>query len=133
MYTYTREVIDLIIWKDRKRILGMPISFTVYALSDDRLFVNTGLLNLRTEEILLYRIRDIGMRRSLGQRIFGVGSIDVASSDQTRPQLEIRNIRNAAKVKELLHESVEKMKLERRLRVNELIGDDNFFGEEDNA
>ena len=26
------------LWKDRKRFLGMPLSFTRYRLSDDRLF-----------------------------------------------------------------------------------------------
>ena len=26
-----------IIWKDRKRFLGMPLSFSRYALSEDRL------------------------------------------------------------------------------------------------
>ena len=30
------------IWKDRKRILGMPISFTKYAMNEDRLFVEKG-------------------------------------------------------------------------------------------
>ena len=34
------------LWKDRKRILGMPISFTKYALTEDRIFMETGLLNL---------------------------------------------------------------------------------------
>ena len=27
------------IWKDRKRYLGMPLSFTRYALSEDRIFL----------------------------------------------------------------------------------------------
>ena len=124
------------IWKDRKRILGMPISFTVYSLSEDRLFVKTGLFNLRTEEILLYRVRDIGTRRSLGQRLLGVGSVQVCSSDHTRPELEVKNIRHAEKVKELIHEHVEKMKLARRMRVTEFLGDDDdhpdvFDGEDD--
>ena len=48
-----------ILWKDRKRILGMPISFTRYSFSDDRVFVQTGLFSSHFEEILLYRIRDI--------------------------------------------------------------------------
>ena len=43
------------IWKDRKRYLGMPISFTRYAMSEDRLFLSVGLLNIKDEEILLYR------------------------------------------------------------------------------
>ena len=34
-----------LVWKDRKRFLGMPLSFTRYSVSDDRLFLETGLLN----------------------------------------------------------------------------------------
>lgn len=54
-----------IIWKDRKRYLGLPLSFTRYALSEDRLFQSIGFLNIRDEEILLYRIRDINTTRTL--------------------------------------------------------------------
>ena len=63
------------IWEDRKRILGMPISFTKYYLSEDRLFVQTGLLSMKIEETLLYRVTDISARVGLFQRIFGVGTI----------------------------------------------------------
>ena len=73
------------IWQDRKRILGMPITFTKYSMSEDRLFIKKGFLNLSTDELLLYRVRDISLKRSLGQRIFGVGSVVVYSSDQTTP------------------------------------------------
>ena len=48
------------IWEDRKRILGMPISMTKYYLSEDRLFVQTGLINMKIEETLLYRVTDAG-------------------------------------------------------------------------
>ena len=111
----------MILWKDRKRILGMPITFTVYSLSEDRLFIKTGLFNLRTEEIILYRIRDISLHRSFGQRIFGVGTVHICSSDHTCPELDVKNVRHSEKVKEMIHEQVEQMKLERRVRVNELI------------
>ena len=47
------------IWKDRKRFLGMPLSFTRYALSEDRLFLSVGFFSIKDEEVLLYRIRDI--------------------------------------------------------------------------
>lgn len=109
------------IWQDRKRFLGMPITFTKYSMSEDRLFVKRGLLNLNQEEILLYRVRDISLKRSLGQRIFGVGSVVVFSSDQTTPSLELRNIKNSEDVKEMLHEQVEEMKLQRRVRIGELM------------
>lgn len=108
------------IWKDRKRYLGLPLSFTRYAVSDDRLFLSTGLLNIRDEEILLYRVRDLSLSRSLGQRIFGVGTIVVTSSDKSQPVLQIKNVKDPAMVKELIHTQVEEMKIRRRVRVNEV-------------
>lgn len=108
------------IWKDRKRYLGLPLSFTRYAVSDDRLFLSTGLLNIKDEEILLYRVRDLSLSRSLGQRIFGVGTIVVTSSDKSQPVLQIKNVKDPAGVKELIHTQVEEMKIRRRVRVNEV-------------
>ena len=117
------------LWSDKKRILGMPISFTTYSLSDDRLFVDKGLVRLQSDEILLYRVRDLSVSQTLGQRIFGVGSIIVQSSDKTSPVLEIRNIKTPFDVKELLHQHVEKMKLE-RMRVGEILEDGHDYAED---
>ena len=117
---------DKLLWSDRKRYFGLPLSFTRYAISEDRLFQATGILNLKYEEILLYRIRDITLSRSFGQRIFGVGSITVTSSDKSRPVLVIQNVKDAPEVKELLHRQVEDMKIRRRVRFGEIasFGDD---------
>ena len=109
------------IWKDRKRYLGMPISFTRYAMSEDRLFLSVGLLNIKDEEILLYRIRDINTGRSLWQRIFGVGTITVISSDKSLPTLVMKNVKNPIAVKELLHRQVEDMKIRRRVHLGEIM------------
>ena len=111
------------IWKDRKRFLGMPLSFTRYAMSEDRLFISVGFLNIKDDEVLLYRVRDIDSSRSLWQRIFGVGTINVISSDKTMPNLVLKNVRNPVHVKELIHQQVEEMKLRRRVRVGEIMGD----------
>ena len=108
------------IWKDRKRYFGLPLSFTKYEVSDDRLFQTTGLFNLQYEEILLYRVRDISLTRSFGQRIFGVGSVTVTSSDKSRPILVIQNVKEPEAVKELIHEQVEAMKISRRVRFGEI-------------
>ena len=117
---------DKLLWSDRKRYFGLPLSFTRYAISEDRLFQATGILNLKYEEILLYRIRDISLSRSFGQRIFGVGSITVTSSDKSRPVLVIQNVKDAPAVKELIHQQVEDMKIRRRVRFGEIasFGDD---------
>ena len=111
------------LWQDRKRYLGMPLSFTRYSLSEDRLFQSVGLLNLKDDELLLYRVRDIDTRRTLWQRIFGVGTITVASSDKSTPVLELKNIKDPVAVKELLHKQVEEMKIRRRVRFGEIMTD----------
>lgn len=109
------------IWKDRKRFLGMPLSFTRYAISEDRLFLSIGFWSIRDEEVLLYRVRDISSSRSMWQRLFGVGTVTVTSSDKTTPTIVMKNIKNPMEVKELLHTQVEEMKLRRRVRVGEIM------------
>ncbi len=111
------------IWKDRKRYLGMPLSFTRYAISEDRLFLSVGLFTLRDEEVLLYRIRDISVTRTLGQRLCGVGTVTVTSSDKSTPTLVLKNVRRPLQAKEILHEQVEQCKLRRRVRIGEVMGD----------
>ena len=117
---------DQYIWKDRKRFLGMPLSFTRYAMSEDRLFLSVGFLNVKDEEVLLYRIRDINTSRTLWQRLFGVGTITVVSSDKSMPSAILKNIKRPMEVKALLHRQVEDMKIRRRVRFGEIMatGDD---------
>ena len=118
-------------WKDRKRILGMPITFTRYRLSEDRLFCEKGFLNIKQDEVLLYRVRDLQLTMSLGQRIFGVGTICVVSSDKSLPHLDLVNVKDPRNVKELIHRSVEEAKDKRRMRTMEVMGndmaEDNFY------
>lgn len=119
------------LWKDRKRFLGMPLSFTRYRLSEDRMFLEIGFFNMRQEEVLLYRVRDLSLSRSLWQRIFGVGTVRLHSSDKTTPVLELKNIRHPGEVKELVHTQVEEMKLARRMRVGEILDHDHDDAFED--
>ena len=113
------------LWKDRKRFLGMPLSFTRYALTDDRLFLSVGFFSVKDEEILLYRIRDISTKRTLWQKLLGVGTVTVVSSDKTMPTLAIKNIKDPIFFKELLHKQVEEMKIQRRVRLGEIMTDDD--------
>lgn len=109
-----------LLWKDRKRHLGLPLSFTRYSLSEDRLFLSTGFFDIKDEEVLLYRIRDIALSRTLLQRLFGVGTVTVMSSDKSSPVLVLKNVSNPVGVKELIHRTVEEMKIKRRVRVGEI-------------
>ena len=112
------------IWHDKKRYFGLPLSFTRYAMSEDRLFTSEGLLSLKDDEVLLYRVRDIDTSRSLWQRLFGVGTVTVLSSDKTMPNMVLKNIKNPMEVKELIHAQVEDMKIRRRVRFGEIMSAD---------
>ena len=113
------------LWQDRKRYFGLPLSFTRYFLSEDRLFIEQGFLNIKADEILLYRVRDIDLSMKLTQRLFGVGTVCVHSSDQSMPHLDLKNIKDPRLVKELIHRSVEEAKNKRRMRAMEVVGGEN--------
>lgn len=121
-----------ILWKDRKRHLGLPISFTKYSISEDRLFWKRGFFTTSEEELLLYRVRDISLKRTLWQKLFGVGSVSIVSADKTTPSLELRNIKNPREVKEILHDRVEDTKNARRMRVGEIFDDVDIQDNDEN-
>lgn len=101
-----------VIWEDQCRpFLGLPLSFTKYSLTADRLFIQSGFLNIREDEVRLYRIMDLSLSMSLFQRLFGVGTIHCYSADQSMKDFDIKNIRNARDVKALLSETVERERM----------------------
>lgn len=119
------------IWADRKRILGMPLTFTRYRMSEDRLFLSTGFFTVKDEEILLYRVRDISLSITLWQRIFGVGTVTIISSDKTLPTLVLKNIKQPRMIKEKIHQQVEEMKIRRRMRIGEIMTDQPLQDDDD--
>lgn len=119
------------LWKDRKRYLGLPLSFTRYRLSEDRLFCEKGFFNIKADEVLLYRVRDLQLNMKLTQRIFGVGTVCVISSDKSVPHLDLLNVRRPREVKELIHRYVEEAKDKRRMRTTEIMGDTGDIGDSD--
>ncbi len=108
--------VNKFIWEDRKRpIFGLPLSFTKYKLTEEKLLIETGFLTINQEEIRLYRIMDISLKRRLIQRIFGVGTIHCCSADKTAPEFEIKDVKNAEDVKELLSKKVEEERERKRI------------------
>ncbi len=113
---------DEILWHDRKRILGMPISFTKYSMDDNRIYVKRGLLNSVMDELLLYRVLDVKLSRNLFQKIFRVGTINLSTADKSNPNLEIKNIKNSDKIRTLISNIVERERDEKRVMGKEMFG-----------
>ena len=113
-----------IIWKDRKRpILGLPLSFTKYKLTEEKILINTGILSINEEEIQLYRIMDVTLQCSFWQRIFNVGTIHCCSGDKTTPEFDIKDVKNPSHVKELLSKNIEIQRDKKRIAGREFFGD----------
>ena len=109
------------LWSDCKRVVffGLPLSFTKYRLTTNRLFVNTGFLTQREDEVRLYRITDVSLSRTLMQRVFGLSTIHCNSSDKTLGNFDIINIKDGEEVKEILSQSVETERIARRVSTRE--------------
>lgn len=117
------------LWRERKRIwCGLPWTFTVYSFDEERIFVDTGFFNKRQDEIRMYRVLDITMTRSFGQRIFGMGSIQLKTSDKTMGDFEIKNIKKVKEVKMQLSDLIEANREKKRVVSREFMssndGDD---------
>lgn len=124
----------MLLWKARKRLwCGLPWTFTVYSFDEERLYVETGFFNQRQDEVRLYRIVDIAMTRTLLQRIFGLGTVHLVTSDKSLGSFDLVNIKNTYEIKEQLSGLIEKQRDYKKVSTREFIdsdedGQDDDFG-----
>lgn len=116
-----------IVWKDRKRTLfGLPLSFTSYALTEEKLLIETGFFSKKEEEIRLYRIMDVTLKRSLEERVFGIGTIHCCSADKSTPEFDIKRVKASPEVKNRLSDMVEAQRMAKRVSGREFMADEDI-------
>jgi len=113
-----------IIWKDRKRtvFLGLPWSFQRYSMTPSRLFLEAGFFKRVEEEIRLYRVTDVAFTQTFGERLAGLGTVCIRSSDQTTPVVHLTHIKKAKTVKNVISQYVEIARKENGVRTSEIVG-----------
>lgn len=111
----------VIFWSDRKRYFGLPISFTKYSLSAERVFVTKGLIKTTYEQTMLYRVVDVKCSITLWQRFFGVGTVTILSNDKSAPEVVLSNIQNPLHVKEMVHHLVEAIRQQKDIKPTEFL------------
>ena len=116
-----------VLWQDRRRYLGLPLSFTIYSFSMNKFYYKKGIFNITSEEILLYRILDITFKQSIWQKIFSVGSVILTTADKTTPLLVIQNIKTPDRVRKALSTLVEQRRDEKRVTGKEMFGAAGMF------
>lgn len=124
---------ESMIWYARKRLwCGLPWTFTKYGMDEGRLFVESGLLNTQEQEVRLYRILNISLSKSLVQRVFGMGTVHIDSTDVDLKCLKMINVKDSDHVKELLSSRVEEERLKNRVSAREFMtnsGEESEMGE----
>jgi len=104
---------ETVLWEGKPFNFGIP-SFTYYKITDRRIIVEKGMLTKKREEIQLYRIRDISLKRNLLERMMNFGDITVFSTDSSSPSYMLRNIKDSIKVNDLLGLAIEEARIKNR-------------------
>ena len=109
--------------RERKRwgFFGIPWTFTKYILTEKKIIIQKGLLRSTENEILMYRVTDMELSRTLFQKMFGIGTLTVYSHDKTNPTLEIKNIKHVREFKDTLSDAVEKDRIRMKMRQSEIV------------
>ena len=112
-----------VIWTGKKNILGMPISLTRYIITDTKLITRVGLLNIKEDEIELYRVYDKSISLSLLQRIVKCGTVKILSKDSDTPTKQLVSVRRPREVKRILDDAVQAQRDKYYVRGRDMIGD----------
>lgn len=115
------------LWRDRKHFLWFPFSFEKYRIASGRMYCQHGFLNQKEHECLLYRILDISLTRSLGNRICRTGTIILKTTDDSDPVLVLKNIKNSRAVKDMLSELIEKERIRKGITGREILTNSGFM------
>jgi uncharacterized membrane protein YdbT with pleckstrin-like domain len=101
---------------ERKRIkfFGLPFTFTKYSVSEEKLTITSGFLNITEDDAYMYKIQDVRLTRSISERMFKLGTITCYTGDTTHPELTLIHIRHASEIKDFIMLSSEEARRKRR-------------------
>ena len=119
------------VWKDRKRIFfGLPWTFTKYSVTEEKLYIKTGVFSTREDEVRLYRIMDVPPKRKFWERVWGLGTVHCCSPDKSTPEFDLLHIKKSKEVKDMLSDMVEQQREKKRITSREFMGAEDAEAEE---
>lgn len=101
---------------ERKRwvFFGLPFTFTKYTVTNEIITINDGFLSTKENDCYMYKVQDVELLTSLGERIFHLGTVACYTGDNTHPQLHLTHIRNAKEIKDYILRTSEEARRRRR-------------------
>ena len=107
------NIISFILWSWTlfiPLIIYLKTRFTVYEVTDQRIKLKTGILSQEIDECELYRVRDYKVVKPFFQRIFGLGKIELVTSDRSNSSINLNGIKNPENLYDLIRDNVEKIR-----------------------
>jgi uncharacterized membrane protein YdbT with pleckstrin-like domain len=90
--------------------------FINYTLTSERLIIKKGILTRTTDEIELYRVKDIRLVEPILQRLVGLSVIEITSSDRSNPNLSLSGIKNGDELRNTMRNQVERLRTNKNVR-----------------
>lgn len=105
-----------VIYKERKRwkFTGLPFTFTVYSITEDKINIKKGLFSTVEDDCFMYKVQDVKLTKSFIERIFKLGTICCYCGDVTHPELKLVHIKNSKVIKDYLLVTSEEARRKRR-------------------
>lgn len=69
-----------------------------YRVTTERILVTQGVFSQQTEEVELYRIRDVSFRQPLFLRLFSLSDLVLSTTDTSSPTLILQALPNAREI-----------------------------------
>ena len=93
-------------FREKKRwgFFGLPFTFTTYMVTEELITVEEGFINKRENDCYIYKVQDVELIRTLGERMFGLGTVKCYTGDTTNPELYLTHIKNAKNIKNFILE-----------------------------
>lgn len=100
--------------KKRSKLFGLPLSFTSYTITDDKITITSGFLSITVDDAFMYKVQDVKLTKSFWERIYGLGSLTCYTGDTTHPELKITHIKRTTEIKDFLLIASEEARRKRR-------------------
>ena len=76
--------------------------------------VDEGLLKVEENDCYMYKVQDVKLTATLGERLFGLGTVTCYTGDVTNKELSLVHIRHAREIKNYLLKASEEARIRRR-------------------
>lgn len=118
--------------RKRSKFFGLPLSYTKYTISEEKLTITSGFLSITEDDAFMYKIQDVRLTRSFWERIFKLGTITCYTGDTTHPKLVLEHIKRSGIIKDFIMYSSEEARRKRRaLRAKEIEAIDTMNEEQE--